>query len=406
MIERFIAARMTMRARTFSRLIIRIATVAVALSVTVMILTTSLISGFQREISEKVYGFWGHIQISKYSWTQSFENAPLSIDQPFYPALAGEEGIRHMQAFATKPAIIKTDEYFEGVILKGVSHDFDWRFIEQHLVAGGTFRLPADSMSFEIVLSQTTADRLRLKVGDKAVTHFIDPQTRSTRVRIMNVIGIYNTGLAEYDRLFALVDLRQIRRLNGWDSTQVGGFEVFIDDPQRLDELTSMVYSRVGSDLNAQSIRELQPSIFDWLDLQTTNEYLVLVIMAIVAAINMITALLILILERTPMIGTLKALGARNWSIRKIFLLKAAFIIGFGLLLGNVFGLGLGFIQDRFSIITLPEETYYVSVAPVSFNWLAIILLNAGAIIVCLASLIGPSYLVSRISPVKALRFD
>jgi lipoprotein-releasing system permease protein len=371
-----------------------------------MILATSLINGFQREISEKVYGFWGHIQITQLDLNQSFENSPISIHQPFYPGIQEQEGIRHIQAFITKPAIIKTEEFFEGVILKGIGNDFDWSFIEQHLEEGRKLVLPEDSMSFDIVISRTTAERLRLKIDQRAAIHFIDPETRTTRLRVLSVVGIYNTGLGEYDKLFALVDIRQIQRLNNWDSSQVGGFEVFVDDPDELEEAGQRVYDLIGPDLNSKTIREMQPSIFDWLDLQTTNEYLVLIIMAIVAAINMITALLILILERTPMIGTLKALGAANWSIRKVFLLKALYIIGFGLLLGNLVGLGLGLVQDQLGLITLPEETYYVSVAPVSFNWLLIALLNLGATAVCLLSLIGPSYLVSRISPVKALRFD
>ena len=404
---------MTMRAKSFSRLIIRIATGAVALSLTVMILATSLITGFQKEISEKIYGFWGHIQVTRFDLNRSFENSPVSAHQPFLDSLASTEGVRHIQAYATKPGIIKTDEYFEGLVLKGVREDFDWSFIGKHLQEGSVLALNADSMSFDIILSRTTADRVRVQVGDRVSIHFIDPESRSTRLRVMTVRGIYNTGLAEYDKLFALVDLRQIRRLNGWAEDAVGGFEVFIDNlpagrtgVKRLDEIGDHVYDVIGTNLDSQTIRELQPSIFDWLDLQTTNEYVVLIIMAIVAVINMITALLILILERTPMIGTLKALGAGNWSIRKIFLLKAAFIIGFGLLFGNIAGIGLAAAQDVFGLITLPEETYYVSVAPVSFNWPLILLLNAGAMLVCLASLIGPSYLVSRISPVKALRFD
>lgn len=396
---------MTLRGKSFSRLIIRIAIGAVALSITVMILATSLINGFQHEISEKVYGFWGHIQISEFGRSGSYESVPIDNNQPFLADLDTMKGIRHVQAYATKPAIIKTDEYFEGLILKGVDADFDWRFIEGYLQEGQVLNFEEDSMSFDILLSKTTADRLRLKQGDRASIHFIDPQTRNTRLRVLTVRGIYSTGLAEYDKLFALVDLRQIQRLNGWDSTQVGGFEVFINNTNRLDELGDRVYY-TANDLNARTIREINPSIFDWLDLQTTNEYLILIIMAIVAAINMITALLILILERTNMIGTLKAVGASNWSIRKVFLLKAAVIIGLGLLFGNLAGIGLGALQDGLSLITLPEETYYVSVAPVKFNWLTVGALNVGAFLVCLLALLGPSYLISRISPVKVLRFD
>jgi len=406
-IARFIANRIAFnQSRSFSRLIIRIAIAAMALSVAVMIISTSLVKGFQKEISRKMFGFWGHIQITKYDRNYSFENSPVSLNQPFYPGLDTMDGVRHIQPYATKPGIIKTGKQIEGIILKGVNRDYDWDFLENYLVKGKPLRLPRDNMSFDILVSATTARRLGLKLGQALFIHFVDTETYRTRSRKFRVRGIYNTGLEEYDKLFALVDLRQIQRLNRWDSTQVGGFEVFLDDVNRMDEINDKIYYMIGQDLNSMTIRQLQPNIFDWLDLQSTNERVILALMVIVAVFNMITALLILILERTKMIGLFKALGGSNGFIQRIFLHNATYIILAGLGIGNLLGLGLAWLQDHFGIVTLPEETYYVSVAPVYFDWVSILAINAGTFLVALLALRLPVMLANRISPVRALRFE
>ncbi len=406
-ISYFIAKRLAFsKQKSFSRLIIRIAAAAVALSVAVMIISTALVNGFQKEISSKMFGFWGHIQITRYDRNYSFESSPIPAKQPFYPSIDTLPGIRHIQQFATKPGIIKTGRQFEGVVLKGIDPDFDWSFIRRYLVAGDTLTLLPDTMSYGIIVSKTSARRLGLAPGDRLTVDFIDPNTLRVRARRFTVTGIYHTGLAESDKLFALVDIRQIQRLNGWDNGEVGGFEIFLDDVRDLDDLGTAVYRMMPPELNAITVKQIKPNLFDWLELQSTNEQVILILMLLVATINMITALLILILERTNMIGILKALGASDWSIRKIFLYQAAYIILAGMLIGNAIGLGLSWLQWKFSLITLPEETYYVSVAPVSLDPLHLLLINLITLAVCLFFLLMPSYLVSRIRPIRAIRFD
>jgi len=263
-----------------------------------------------------------------------------------------------------------------------------------------------DSSNYrKIIISQTTADRLRLKLGGKVRLFFIKENQQVGRV--FNIAGIYKTGLLEYDKIFALVDIAQIQRLNGWTPDQVGGFEVFINDPAKIDALGKTINEDyVGRELRALTIKEVYPNIFDWLNLQSTNERVILILMTAVAAINMITALLILILERTNMIGILKSLGATNWSIRKIFLMFAGYIITLGLIWGNAVGIGLCLIQKYFHVIRLPEESYYISVAPINLDPLFIVVVNAATLVICLLVLIIPSYLITRIQPVKAIRFN
>ncbi len=413
---------------SFARLIIGIAMVAVALSVAVMIISTSLIAGFKQEISTKIFGFWGHVHITD-SWINRslLEVRPMEKEQDFYPGLDSlgpisyiEErevfgrtirrermtkgGVRHIQVFALKPGIIKAGNQIEGILLKGVGKDFDWTYMDQYLQEGQRLEMPDSALSSGILISRQTADRLKVGVGDRFVMHFIlaGDQLR----RRFTVQGIYKTGLEEYDQKFALVDIRQVQRLQGWTEDQVSGFEVFYDDIDDLYPLTEHIYFEVlPNDLYAETIREKLPEIFDWLDLQDINEIVILALMIIVAIINMITGLMILILERTNMIGTLKALGASNWSIRKVFLYHAAIIILVGLFWGNLIGLGLCLLQDHFGFIQLDEANYYLSVAPIRIRFLSILAINVGTLLITLFFLIIPSYLVTSISPVKAIRF-
>jgi len=428
-LEYFIARRVaTAGQQSFSRLIIRIAVVAVALSVAVMIIATALIAGFKQEISSKIFGFWGHIHITDTSINRNLLDAdPVSTRQDFYPALDSlgpvsytletelmgrvvmqeletRGGVEHIQVYALKPGIIKAKEEIEGIILKGVGRDFNWSFMEQYLQEGTPIDLPEEGLSSDILISRQTADRLRLGLEDRFIVHFV--QEGEQLKRRFTVKGIYKTGLEEYDQKFALVDIRQIQRLLNWSEDQVSGFEVFVEDLEDLDLLAEYIYfEELPNDLYAETIREKMPEIFEWLDLQDINETVILVLMVIVAVINMITALMILILERTNMIGTLKALGDDNWSIRKIFLYYAAYIVIVGLFWGNLIGIGLCLLQDTFEFIRLDEENYYLSVAPIALNWWTILLLNLGTLLITLVFLILPSYLVTRISPVKAIRF-
>ncbi|MCB9276850.1 MAG: ABC transporter permease [Lewinellaceae bacterium] len=431
--EAFIARRVAASGQqSFSRLILRIAVAAVALSVAVMICANALIAGFKNEISSKIFGFWGHIHITDTDINRSLLEAfPVKKEQSFYPYLdtirqvqyTMEEnwfgqrvervhrtkgGIRHIQVFAIKPGIIeagkKGDRDIEGIILKGVGQDFDWDFIGQYIKRGRRLNMPDSAMSREILISEQTASRLQADTGDSFIVHFVEKGEQLQRR--FTVSGIYRTGLEEYDRKFALIDIRQIQRLLGWTEDQVSGFEVFIDDIDDLEALTDYIYfEQLPSDLYAESIRDKMPEIFDWLDLQDINEAVILGLMVIVAIINMVTALMILILERANMIGILKSLGSANWSIRKIFLYYAAYIIGLGLFWGNLIGIGLCLLQSRFEFIRLSEENYYLSTAPIELQFWPILLLNIGTLIVTLAFLIIPSYLVTSISPVKAIRF-
>lgn len=415
---------------SFSRLIIRIAVVAVALSVAVMIITMALIRGFKHEISSKIFGFVGHIHITDINATGGLiDGYPITKNQDFYPYLdtvrsvryldqsylfgdpIGEpkaaytnSGIRHIQTYAIKPGIIETKEAMEGIILKGVGADFDWSFMKQYLVRGDTISWNEEKMSREILISQRTAERLQIDTGQVFRVNFIERGEQPRRN--FKIVGIYKTGLEEYDQRFALVDIRQTQRLLGWDETQVGGFEVFVDDIDNLDLIRDYIlYEHLPNDLEAESIRSKFPETFSWLEMQNINEVVIISLLLIVSIINMITALLILILERTNMIGVLKALGTTNWGIRKIFLYYAANIILWGLLLGNLLGIGLCLLQQRFKFISLSEEDYYLSYAPIQFDFGAILLLNIGTLIVILAFLVIPSYLVTRINPVQAIRF-
>jgi lipoprotein-releasing system permease protein len=426
--EFFISRRVAANGQqSFSRIIIRIAAGAVALSIAVMITATSLISGFKQEISSKIFGFWGHIHITDLDVGQSLLDAyPIHIKQNFYPFLDTVQsvpyteevtrfgkiiekerrtkgGIRHIQTFALKPGIIKSKAEIEGIILKGVGKDFDWDFMAHYIKKGQAIAHADSAMSSDILISQQTADRLRVDVGDKFVVHFVEKGEQLKRR--FNICGIYRTGLEEYDRKFALVDIRQIQRLLGWSENEVGGFEVFIEDIDDLLPIEDYVYGELPNDLNSETIRSKFPEIFEWLELQNINETVIMALMLSVAIINMMTALLILILERANMIGILKALGTANWSIRRIFLYYAAYIMLAGLFWGNLIGIGLCWLQDRFGFIQLDEANYYLSVAPVDINLWTILLLNVGTLIITLVFLVIPSYLVSTISPVKAIRF-
>lgn len=395
--------------RSFSRLIITIARVAIALSLAVMIVSTSLVNGFRSTISDKVYGFWGHINISKQSLRNSFDDEPIYRKEDFVQKVQEIDGITGVQVYARKAAIIKTKTDIEGIILKGIGSDFNWNQFNKYIIAGHGIDLTDSTVSRGTVISKSTAERLKFSVGDSMLVHIIDQKENGDyeqMYRKLRIDGIYNTGLEEFDKLFILVDIRHIQRLNNWSPDQIGGYEVFIDDVNQLDAMEDKVDKVADPFWDVQTIKDIIPSVFDWLNLQKVNEWIILSLMVIVALINMVTSLLILILERTNMIGILKALGSTNTAIRKIFLMNASNIILWGMIFGNVIGLGLCIIQQQFGLIKLPEESYYVSVAPVSINYLWVLGINIGTFIISLLFLIIPSYLVARIRPIKAIRFN
>jgi len=433
-LELFIVRRIAFSSRkTFSAFIIRIAVAAVALSLSTMIIATSLVNGFQKEIRNKVLGFWSHLEILPFSLANSLEEQSIYRYQDFYKDKNLIPEARHIQVTALKGGLLKTEDDFEGIVLKGVGDDYDWSNFNAYMRQGSRIQPGSEQSKRDIIISKTTADRLQLKVGDKLTVAFMG---RSIRNRPFKVKGIYETGLDDFDKKYAIVDIGVIQDLNNWGKDSVGGFEIFLKEDNlfksrskayfltvfgallskeqlaemRMDpieQIGEQVYSRINNPkLDVQTIKSMTPGIFDWLDLQTMNELIILSLMVIVAAINMITALLILILERTNMIGIMKALGASNISIRRIFLYYSAVIIGIGLLIGNVFGVGLCFIQKYFHIIKLQQDSYYLSYAPVEMNWSWIAALNIGTILITLFLLVLPSILVSRISPVKAIRFE
>ncbi len=368
-----------------------------------MIISGSMVSGFQKEISEKIFGFWGHVRIFDYNSTLGFQDKAISIHQKFYPSIEKMPGVKHIQSYATKPGIIKTKNEIESIVVRGYGADFDTSFISQCMEAGKLFKAGDTSQPRKIILSQTTAQRLGVDAGDDIVIYFIQ---NPPRVRKFRISGIYKTGLEEFDKIYALVDISDIQKLNNWTADSISGFEVFLDDVRDIDAMGKKINEQhISQNLIAQTMKEINPNIFDWLNLQSINEYVILILMTLVAIINMVTALLILILERTNMIGILKATGASNAFVRKVFLYNAAIIIFRGMVIGNALGFGLCLLQAKFGLIKLPEKEYYVSTAPVHFDFLYIAGVNGGVMIVCLLVLLIPSYLVSRVNPVKAIHF-
>lgn len=412
-LENFIAKRLMSKSSgsgNLSRPFIRITTIAVALSLSIMIISIAVVTGFKKEISEKTIGFGSHIQILNYDGNRSYETQPISQNQECLPKIRSIKGVRHIQKFALKPGIIKTDNDIQGVVLKGVASDFDWSFFKKSLVAGNTFELSDSVTTNNVLISKTLSLLLQLKVGDKLTMYFVqDPP----RARVFNISGIYDTKMSEFDKVFILGDIRHIRKLNDWKEDQITGFEILVDDFNKIEDLTlevddiaGLIFFEDGSRLKVQSIIDKYPTIFSWLNLQDMNAIVLIVIMVIVAAINMISGLLIIILERTKMIGVLKAMGAENPLIRRVFLIQSGFIVFRGLIFGNLFGLALCLIQQQFGIIKLDEASYYLATVPIYLNVWHILLLNIGTFIVTISMLVLPSMVISRISPEKTIKFD
>lgn len=386
--------------------IIKIGIAAIAIGIIVMLIAIATGIGLQQKIRDKVVAFNGHVEITNYDTNASDESqVPISVNQEFYPNFKEVEGIKHVQGVAQKFAIIRTETDFEGVIIKGVGADYHWDYFQDFLIDG---RLPdyTQKRNEEILISQYLANRLGFKIGDKFQTLFGEELDKLPRIINFEIVGIYNSGFQELDEKFCIADLRHIQRLNKWEADQIGSFEVFIDDFSQIEEKTVEIYKAIPSLMNATSITRKHYAIFEWIKIFDNNTYGIIAIMIIVAGINMITALLVLILERTQMIGILKALGSSNWTIRKVFLYNASYLIGLGLLWGNVIGIGLLFVQKYFKLFPLNPDTYYVNNAPVYISWDYIILLNIGTFIACLLMLLIPSVIISKISPVKAIRFD
>ena len=374
-----------------------------ALGFAVMLISVAIVTGFKKEISDKVIGFGSHIQLSFYDENSSYETQPISRNQSFLKELEADPDIKHVQVFATKAGIVKSNEEIEGVVAKGIGSDFDWTYFKSRLVAGSVFNVIDSIRTDNILISENLSKKLNIQVGDNIVMHFIQQPPRARR---FHIAGIYKTGLEEFDNLYIFCDIAHIQKLNDWKNNEVGGFEVSINDFSKLDELTSKVYNSSGSLLNVRSIKEIFPQIFDWLGLQNINAFIIIALMLIVSGMNMISALLIIILERITLIGTLKAIGCPNFNVRKIFIYLAGYLIGRGMLWGNAIAISLILIQKYFGILHLDQQSYYISYVPVNFSLMHILILNAGTLAVCVVMMILPTILISRIRPIMAIRYN
>lgn len=411
--ELFIANRLAVDSRgqnTIARPILKISVYGIALSLAVMIISICTVTGFKSEIRRKLIGFGSHIQILNYDSNSSFETNPISKHQPFAAFIDSIPGIKHVQVYATKPGIMKSKDEIEGAVVKGIGSDFDWSFFRENLVEGESFAVEDSVITDKVVISAYMSKLLGLKSGDRFAMYFIDDKPRG---RVFSVSGVYQTSLVEFDKQFILADIKHVQSLNGWEEDRVTGFEILIDNYDDLDRMKEAVFSIAGttfssdgSKLKVVSIRDIYPQIFDWLGLIDKNVWVLLGLMLIVSAFNMISGLLIIILDRTTMIGILKALGMNNQGIRSIFLYQSVYLMVKGLFWGNLAGIGICLLQQYFRILKLNPESYFLSYVPVNFNLSHLLLLNLGTFLITLLVLMLPSMVIARINPARTIRFD
>lgn len=390
--------------------VIKVATLGITIGMIVMILSLAIGSGFKREIRDKIIGFGSHVQVVNYDYNSSYETNPIRRDSVFVGILQEIPGIKKIQEFATKPGLIKTSDNIQGIIVKGIGNDFNWEYLKNIIVDGNIPHYSGDTTSNDILISKTLAQSLQLNVGDKVPTYFFQEKIRA---RNFTISAIYDSHLPEFDKIFIFADIRHIIKLNNWDNNEITGYEITLDDFDQTNNLARQIdivaASRISPDggmLRTTTIAQLQPQILGWLDLLDTNVLVILVLIVLVAGFNMISGLLIIILERTAMIGILKALGKQNWNIRKVFLYLASFIISKGILWGNIIGVSICIAQYYWSLIPLNPENYFLDTVPVYLNPLHLVYLNIATISISYLMMIGPSYLITKISPVEAIRFD
>jgi lipoprotein-releasing system permease protein len=383
--------------------IINIATLGIALSIMVMIVSVAILMGFQKEIKDKVAGFGGHLLISVFNDNHSIENSPIKKDFEGLQTIKQIPLIKSVSEFATKAGIIKHKAEIEGVVLKGVGKDYNWDFFKSKLVAGNIITFSDTGKSNNIIISEQTALKLNYKVGDNLFMYFIQ---HPPRMRKFKICGIYKTGLEEYDKMYAISDIKHIKKLNNWNQNQTGGYEICLHNFNEIEKAEAAVVNILPFDLYVQTIKQKEPQIFDWLNLQDINVQIILALMILVAGINMITALLVLILEKTPIIGILKAMGATNKSVRKIFGIQALFITLKGMMIGNCLALGLCFYQNYTHVLKLDQASYYISYVPVYISFWPLFWVNAGTLLICSIMLLIPSTVIAKISPIKAIRFN
>jgi lipoprotein-releasing system permease protein len=390
---------------------VRVAIVSMALGLAVMILAVAIVIGFKKEVRNKVVGFGSHIQVTNFDNNSSYEMKSIAVSDTVWTLIQNEPNVLHVEKFAVKPGIIKTDRDFQGVVFKGVDENYDWHFFRQCLTEGNIPLIRPDSSTTDVLVSKNIADKLNLQLDDSFISYFV--QEDDVKPRKFHISGIYQSYFSDYDKIYVLADIKQIRRLSRLDEDMVSGLEISVKDYERLDETAENLYfkligrnDRMGNSLYTRSIQQLNPQLFDWLDVLDMNVWVILVLMLVVAGFSMISGLLIIILERANMIGVLKALGQNNTSIRKVFLYLSAFLIFKGLLWGNLIALSVCFIQKYTGILKLNPDVYYLAEVPVDINLFSILLINFGTLIVTLIMLLGPSYLVAKISPAKTIRFE
>jgi lipoprotein-releasing system permease protein len=383
--------------------VIRVAVIGITLGMAVMITAVMVVTGFRNEITNKVIGFGAHIRINNFDSNNSYEEVPIDTRAKFVHKLKSNPSISHIQQYATKAGIIKTDEEIQGIVLKGIGRDYNLEYFKSKMISGKALQPGDSSASNEVMISRKTSLKLGLKAGDNMIVYFIE---QPPRIRKFVISGIYETGLDEFDNLYVFCDINVIRKLNGWSEQQAGGFELYLKDYRQLDTMNEYVYHAAGYQFYTQSIKEQYPQIFNWLDLQNINVIIIITLILLVCGISMISTLLIIILENSTLIGVLKALGANDKSIRRIFIYVSIPVIGSGIVAGNIIAIVLCFLQLHFGFITLPQESYYVSQVPVNFSFSHLLLLNAGTLLACIIMLIGPSMVVSRIRPSSVIRFD
>lgn len=395
------------RQPSFSRFIIRLSVAATAVSVAAMIITMSFANGFQKVVSEKVFSFWGHIRVQHLEADKALvaEETPIAKNDTVLATIRNQKEVTHVQAFATKSAVIEKKKEIEGVLFKGIEADYDSTQLKQFIVKGSWLRFPDSLYSREILISQPVAQSLQIEVNDTINIYFITPGETTGNYRKLRVAGIFKTGIEEYDKLFAIGDLRLIQRLSNWEPNEIGGYEIFIKDYKNADSVKKSLNDQLPQAWEARTIKEIYPNIFDWLNIQNLNKNLIFIIMGIVAIINLITCLLILVLERTKMIGVLKAVGTNNWTIQQIFLYYASVITALGIGIGLIAGAGICLLQQGTHFITLDESSYYVSYAPIAIVWWQVGLICLCTAIVCFISLLLPTLLVRNVQPVKAIQF-
>ena len=381
---------------------------ATAVSIIAMIITLAFVNGFQEKVADKIFGFWGHIRVQKYETGKSLisEELPLTKNKAVENSLATAPGVVSYQSFATKSAVLESNTEIEGVLIKGIEKNENHSALKKFLVAGRWMQFTDSLYSKETIVSDAVAKQLQIKINDTIKVHFVSTNADAQKTyRKLVVVGFYHTGIDEYDKLFMIADINLIRRINNWETDQIGGYEVFVDQYQNIDAISGGLSNALPSEWMSKSIKEIYPNIFDWLDIQDVNRNVVFIVMGIVALINLITCLLILMLERTNMIGLLKAMGATNWTIQKIFIVYASFITLAGVGFGLIIGVGICLLQQATGFITLDEASYYITVAPIKIIWWQVAAVCAGTSVVCFISLFLPTLLIPKVSPVKAIEF-